>query len=82
MPKIYLNERDRLKDRISAWMYGQMKKKQITQQRLAKELCITQQAFSQKLKRCQFSIDEFMVIVNIMDPEADELMWLIGRGRV
>lgn len=79
MPKIYLSEKDRLSDRFTSWVYGQMKLKGISQRMLAEELQITQPALSYKLKVQQFSFSDFVTIVNVLDPDPSELAWLVGR---
>lgn len=79
MPKVYLNEKDRLSDRLASWVYGQMKLKGITQTRLAGDLQITQQALSYKLKNKQFSYADFVTIVDVFGPDPGELAWLVGR---
>ena len=82
MPKVYLNEKDRLSDRLAAWVYGQMKAHRITQKQLAQELDITQQALSYKLRNSLFSYPDFVTIVAVFNPDASELAWLVGKRGV
>lgn len=79
MPKVYLNEKDRLSDRLASWVYGQMKLKGITQRQLAGELQMTQQALSYKLKAKQFSYGDFITIVDVFAPDLEVLAWLLGK---
>ena len=79
MPKVYLNENDRLNDRLASWVYGQMKLKRITQKQLAEQMDITQQGLSYKLKCRQFSFNDFLTIVDVFDPDQSELVWLVGK---
>lgn len=79
MPKVFLSEKERLSARLASWAYGQMKLKGISQRMLAKELQITQQALSYKLKMHQFSFTDFITIVDVLDPDPGELAWLVGR---
>ena len=79
MPRVYLNEKDRLSDRLASWVYGQMKLNRITQQRLADELGISQQALGKKLKNKQFSYKDFITFVAFFCPDASELAWLVGK---
>ena len=79
MPKIFLNEKDRMSERLVSWVYGQMKSKRITQKQLAEELQITQPALSHKLKVRQFTYTDFVTIVGVFDPDLDDLAWLMGR---
>jgi len=82
MPKVYLNEKDRLSDRLAAWVYGQMKSNRITQKQLASELDITQQALGKKLRNKQFSYKDFVTFVAYFSPDASELAWLVGKRGV
>ena len=79
MPKVYLSENDRLKDRLATWVYGQMRLKNISQRVLAEELHITQQGLSYKLKNKQLSYTDFVTFVSVFEPDHDELAWLVGR---
>lgn len=79
MPKVFLNEKDKLNDRLATWIYGQMKTKGITQKQLAGELQMTQQALSYKLKAKQFSYADFITIVDVFAPDLEVLAWLTGR---
>ena len=79
MPKIYLNDKDKLNNRLASWIYGQMKSKGLTQKQLAGDLQITQQALSYKLKTQQFSYGDFITILDVFDPDPGELAWLVGR---
>lgn len=79
MPKVYLNEKERLSDRLASWVYGQMKLQGITQTQLAGDLQITQQALSYKLKHRQFSYADFITIVDVFGPDPGELAWLVGK---
>lgn len=80
MPKVFIDENDKLCDRLAVWVYGQMRVRRITQQQMADELGITQQAFGKKLRRRQFSYRDFLTIVAYFRPETSELAWLVGKG--
>lgn len=82
MPKVFTNENDKLCDRLASWVYGQMRVRRITQQQMADELGITQQAFGKKLRRRQFSYRDFLTIVAYFGPEPGEIAWLIGKGSI
>ena len=82
MPKVYLNEKEKLSDRLASWVYGQMKSSRVTQGQLAKELDITQQALSYKLRNRSFSYPDFITIVAVFNPDASELAWLVGKRGV
>ena len=79
MPRVYLSEKDRISDRFTTWVYGQMKSNHVTQKQLADELQISQQALSYKLKNRQFSFTDFVTIVKIFVTDLNELAWLVGR---
>lgn len=79
MPKVFLNENQRLCTRLSRWIYGEMKRQRISQRVMAEEMEITQQALSYKLKVQQFSFSDFVTIVSVLDPDPSELAWLLGR---
>ena len=80
MPRIHLDYRDRISERLASWVYGQMKLRNITQAQLASEMDITQPALSYKLRTRQFSSKDFLTCVTVFDPEPSELAWLVGNG--
>lgn len=79
MPKVYLSENQRLSERLSAWVYGQMKVKKIPQRIMAEELEISQPAFAQKLKNRSFSYTDFLTFVRVLEPDTAEIERLLGR---
>ena len=79
MPKVFLNENQRLNERFVAWIYGEMKCQRIPQRIMAQELEITQSAFSQKLKNRSFTFTDFLTIVRVLKPDTKELDRLLGR---
>ena len=79
MPRVYLSENERLSERLSAWVYGQMKVKKIPQRIMAEEMEISQPALAQKLKNRSFSFTDFLTIVRVLKPDAKELDRLLGR---
>ena len=79
MPRVYLSETDRLCERFVAWAYGEMKRQQIPQKTMAEELEITPSALCQKLKNRSFSLADFLTIIRVLDPDGDDIAWLIGR---
>lgn len=79
MPRVHLNENDRLSDRLVSWTYGEMKCRKISQRTMADEMGITQAALSQKLKNRSITFKDFLVIVRMLEPDAKELDRLLGR---
>ena len=78
MPKVYLNESERIKDRLRRWVIGEMKLQNVSQSTLAKSLGISQQMFSYKLKQ-GFSFVEFIQIVKFLKPDEQEMIGEIKR---
>lgn len=79
MPKVFLSENERLSERLTAWIYGQLKVKHIPQRIMAEELEISQPAFAQKLKNRSFSYTDFLTIVRVLEPDDADLNRLLGR---
>ena len=80
MPRVYLSENQRLSARLSSWVYGELKIREMPQSKLAKEMDISQQALSQKLKSRSFSFTDFLTIVKVLQPDSRELNHLLGRS--
>ena len=81
MPRVYMSESERLNDRLVTWIIGTMKMKGITQKILAEEMMVSQQALSVKLKRRRLSFTDFLAAVKVLDPDIEEIAWLVGKGR-
>lgn len=81
MPRVYMSESERLNDRLVTWIIGTMKMKGITQKVLAEEMMVSQQALSVKLKRRSLSFTDFLAAVKVLDPDIEEIAWLVGKGR-
>ena len=79
MPKVFLTEKDKLNDRVTAWIFGQMRLKNLSQREVAEELSISQQLLSYRLKHRIISISDFATFVRLFQPETDEIMRLIGK---
>ena len=77
MPRVYLNDNDRMSARLAKWVYGELKARRMSQGTLAKEMDISQQALSLKLRKRQFSYTDFLTLVRVFEPSADELAWLV-----
>lgn len=78
MPKVYLNERDRLCSKLSRYVYGEMRIRRITQKEMAKKMNITQQSLSRKLKEESFDFSDFLFFVKEFEPSQKELLDLVG----
>lgn len=79
MPRVYLSENERLSERLSAWVYGQMKVKKIPQRIMAEEMEISQPALAQKLKNRSFTYSDFLTFVRVLEPDTKDLDRLLGR---
>lgn len=79
MPRVYLSENERLSERLSAWVYGQMKVKKIPQRIMAEEMEISQPALAQKLKNRSFTYSDFLTFVRVLEPDTKDLERLLGR---
>lgn len=77
MPKVLLTETAKLNDRVTAWVFGQMRLKNLSQREVADELQISQQLLSYRLKHRIISISDFATFVRLFQPETDEIVRLI-----
>ena len=78
MPKIFLTSNERLSERFTAWIYGQMKVKGLNQTQLAEKMGMSQQRLNYKLRSQSFTYRDFLNLIDILNPESSEVLWLIG----
>ena len=78
MPKVYLSEEERLCEKLSRWIYGELKVQKLSQKQLADEMNISQQMLSYKLKNRSFTFEDFIKAVKTLKPDVEEVMILIG----
>ena len=81
MPKVYLTKQDKLNNRLTVLIYGRMKVKCITQTQMGEALGISQQAFSKKLKKSQFTFQELVIIFEMLELQDDEILSVLREGR-
>ena len=81
MPRTYLTKQEQLNNRVAKWVYGELKARQMTQADLAREMQISQQALSMKLKIRRFTFDDLCVFVDVFKPDKDELERLVTIRR-
>ena len=79
MPKIYLSEQDKLNNRLTSWIYGEMKNQGMSQTELAKERGISQQLLSYRLKNKLISFEDLIFFIKTFQPEDADLLHLLGR---
>lgn len=82
MPLVYLSEQERLNSRLAAWVYGQMKTRNISQKQLADERGLSQQAISKKLCKQNFDFEDLCTFVRVFEPELDDVKRLLGMKGV
>ena len=78
MPKTYLTKQEQLNVRLSRWVYGELKVRQMSQAQLAREMQISQQALSMKLRIARFTFDDLCTFVRVFEPNNDDLERLLG----
>lgn len=78
MPRVYLTEEERLCEKLSRWIYGELKTQRMSQRQLASEMNMSQQLLSYKLKNRSFTFADFTKAVKALEPDVGEVMSLIG----
>jgi len=78
MAKVYLTEADRLRARLSRYVYGEMRLRRLSQAQIAQKMGISQQSLSRKLKKSSFDYSDFLFFVKEFEPTQKELLGLIG----
>lgn len=73
MPKSYYNEFDRRADKLQAFIYGQMKLKHLTQEKMADELGMSRQSFGYNLSHLSFNPLELMRVFNALEVDEEEV---------
>lgn len=77
MPRAYITKEGRQRAKLSAWIYGQMKIRNIPQREIADRLHITQQGFNRRLREQRFSFEDLLVFVDIFKPDIKEVADLL-----
>lgn len=78
MPKVFLNEKQRMCHRLATWVQGEKKRLKITDTELASEHGISQSAMSRKLREESFSFEDYVFFVQKFQPDNDTLRYIIG----
>ena len=78
MPKVFLNEKERLCHRLASWVQGEKKLRKITDTDLAKEHGISQSAMSRKLREESFDYKDFVFFVQKFQPDNETLKYIVG----
>lgn len=77
MPRVYVIKDQKRNARLAAWVYGELKVRELTQSDLAKRRGVSQQAISLKLKKHSFDFEDFACFVEMFDPSDAEIKRLI-----
>lgn len=80
MPTVYITKEDKLCTRLASYVYGELKTRRISQEKLADTMGITQPSLCRKLRVRQFSFNDFIRIVDFFEPDDRELSRLCGKG--
>ena len=74
MPRVFITKEQQQNNRLAMLIYGTMKVKRITQTTMARQLQISQQAFSKKLKNAQFTFLELVEVFEILGIPDKEIL--------
>lgn len=77
---VFLTKTERQNSRLAAYIYGELKIRNIPQEKLAKRLGISQPAMCKKLRKKRFSFDDFVEIVDFFETGEEEVKRLVGIG--
>ena len=78
MPKTYITRQQKLNNKLIEWIYGKMGANRITQQQIANAIGIAQPSVNRKLKKCNFTFQDLTAIFEILKPDEEDLMKLMG----
>jgi len=78
MPKVYLTDWDRACARLSRYVYGEMRVRMISQDKLARRRGISRQALGRKLKESSFDFKDFVFFVQEFGSNDKEIREIIG----
>lgn len=78
MPRVYLNEMDRCRHRLAAYVQGEKKREKVTDTDMAEEQGISQSAMSRKLRVESFSFDDFVYFIQKFQPDNETLRFILG----
>ena len=78
MPTIYLTREDKLSARLATYIYGELRMRKMSQEKLADAMGISRQALTNKLRRRSFSFGDFVSVVSYFEPDEKEINRLVG----
>lgn len=78
MPKTYITRQEKLNNDLCAYIYGAMKIRRISQSDMARQLGIKQPSLNYKLRHGNFSFEDLTAIFEVLQPDAQTVMRLVG----
>mgnify|MGYP002522882252 CR=1 FL=1 len=80
MPKsnLVINTKEVLCERLANFVYGELKRKDMTITELAEKMAYTPQNVSKKLRNASFNYTDFCFFVREFQPDNDTLRYIIG----
>ena len=74
MPRVAIKKKDYMKSDFSASIIGKLRKRKMTQSQLGKALGVTQGAVSIKLNQDSYSMDDLMIIFDVLEYTDEEIL--------
>ncbi len=74
MPRVHLKKKEYVAKDLTACISGKMYTQGIKQKDMGELLGVTQQAFSRKLRKCQFSYLELLEVFKKLDFSDEEIL--------
>lgn len=81
MPKVYLTSEARLRDNFTEWLHGKIKTTGDTQKALARDMGLSPQGMSKKIRKQSFTFEDFVFFVNRYQPDTDKILELTGANK-
>ena len=78
MPRVYLNETDRICHRMFVWAQGEKKRCKVTNEHLGAIQGITGRAWRHKFEKERMSFGDFVILVREFRPDDDTLRYILG----
>lgn len=73
MPKVYLQETDKLLNNLKEFIYGRLRNKHLSQSKLAEDIGISKQTFSNKMKALTFTTEELIEMFDVLEVSEEEV---------
>jgi hypothetical protein len=79
MPKSYITIEMETRSRLTAWVVGQLKIREMTRAELAEKRGIALQSLGRKMRLDNYSFDDFLFFVNTFGATVEDIAWIAGR---